>query len=74
MKGIIRLVAKGYTQTFSIDYQETFAPMAKMNTIHTLLSFFTNFDWFLQQFDVKNAFLYGNLEDGVYMEIPAGLE
>ena len=52
-----RLVAKGYGQTYGVDYQETFAPMAKMNTIRILLSLVVNFDWELQQYDVKNAFL-----------------
>ena len=47
--------------------------MAKLNIIRILLFFVTNFDWPLQQFDMKNAFLYENLEEG-YMEIPPGLE
>ena len=54
-----RLVAKGYTQTYGIDYMETFAPVAKINTIHILLSLAVNLDWPLHQFDVKNAFLHG---------------
>ena len=50
-----RLVAKGFTQTYGIDYQETFAPVAKLNTIRILLSIATNLDWKLQQLDVKKC-------------------
>lgn len=67
-----RLVAKGYTQTYSIDYLETFAPVAKMNMVRVLLSLAANFGWNLQQFDVKNAFLHGDLEEEIYMEVPLG--
>ena len=48
-----RLVAKGYTQTNGIDYTETFATIAKINTVRVLLSLAANLDWPLQQFDVK---------------------
>ncbi|RDX92968.1 hypothetical protein CR513_24839, partial [Mucuna pruriens] len=65
-----RLVAKGYSQTYGIDYEETFAPIAKMNTVRVILSLAAHFGWNLQQFDVKNVFLHGNLEEEVYMEIP----
>ncbi|KAL5833166.1 hypothetical protein ACOSQ3_016840 [Xanthoceras sorbifolium] len=67
-----RLVATCYTQTYGIDYLETFTPVAKMNTVRVLLSLAANFGWNLQQFDVKNAFLHGNLEEEIYIKVPYG--
>ena len=67
-----RLVAKGFAQTHGIDYSETFSPVAKLNTIRVLLSLAANLDWPLHQLDIQNAFLHDNLDDEVYMEVPAG--
>lgn len=58
----VRLVAKGYTQTQSIYYQETFALVAKMKTTRVLLSLAAHHDWPLHLSDVKNTFLHGDLK------------
>ncbi|RVW31986.1 Retrovirus-related Pol polyprotein from transposon RE1 [Vitis vinifera] len=65
------LVGRGL---WGANYLKTFAPVAKLNTIRILLSLAVNQDWCLQQLDIKNAFLNGDLEEEVYMEIPPGFE
>ena len=65
------MVAKGYSQTYGIDYDETFAPMAKIGTVRTLISYAVNFSWHLHHMDVKNAFLHGDLQEEVYIKIPS---
>ena len=55
-----------------MDYHETFALMEKMILVRILLSLAVNFYWELQQYDVKNSFLHGELEEQIYMSIPPG--
>lgn len=65
-----RLVAKGYIQTYGVDSQETFSHVEKLNTVRVLLSLAANLDWPLHQINAKNAFLHGDFEEDIYMDIP----
>ncbi len=67
-----RLVAKGFTQTFQVDYNETFALVAKFVLIHYILALATIEDMEIHQMDVKIAFLNGNFEEEIYIEQPEG--
>ncbi len=67
-----RLVARGFTQTFGIDSNETFAPVAKFVLIRCILTLATIEDMEIDQMDVKTAFLNGDLEEEIYMEQPEG--
>ena len=69
-----RLVAKGYAPTYRVDYEETFAPVAKMTTIRTVIALAVAKGWQLHQMDVKNSFLQGKLEEHVHMVQPPEFE
>ena len=69
-----RLVALGYSQEEGIDFEETFAPVARLETIRILLAFAVSQSIKLFQMDVKSAFLNGYIKEEVYVEQPPGFE
>ncbi|GJU30147.1 putative ribonuclease H-like domain-containing protein [Tanacetum coccineum] len=74
MKGIKRLVAQGYTQEEGIDYDEVFAPVARIEAIRLFLAYASFMGLIVYQMDVKSAFLYGTIEEEVYVCQPPGFE
>lgn len=69
-----RLVVRGFHQQHGIDYQETFSPVVRYDSIRTILAIAAMERMDMQQFDVKTAFLYGELAERVYMHQPIGFE
>jgi hypothetical protein len=69
-----RLVAQGFSQKEGVDYEKTFAPVARLEAIRILLAFSVAKGFKLHQMDVKSAFLNGVLEEEVYVRQPSGFE
>jgi hypothetical protein len=69
-----RLVAKGYSQIEGLDFGETYAPVARLESIRILLAYATYHGFKLYQMDVKSAFLNGPIKEEVYVEQPLGFE
>ena len=67
------LVACSFIQIYSIDRDETFAPVTQLETICLLLALAVNKDWEIHQINIKTAYLYGDLNKEIYMEPPPGL-
>jgi hypothetical protein len=73
-KNKYRLVCKGYAYIEGIDFEETFAPIARMEAIHLRLAYACSKNVKVYQMDVKSSFLNGELEEEVYIEQPKGFQ
>lgn len=68
-----RLVARGFNQQPGIDYNETFSPVVRLNTLRIILALAVEEDLELHQYDFTTAYLNGILKEETYMEIPEGI-
>jgi hypothetical protein len=69
-----QLVSKGFSQVEGIYYNETFSPIAKMNSIFLVLSLASSHKWEVHQMDVKSDFLHVDFQEEIYMEITIDIE
>lgn len=67
-----RLVAQGFSQRPGIDFDEIYAPVARYDSLRLLLALAAKNGWSPMQLDIKAAFLYGELQEKIYMELPPG--
>nr|GFB59135.1 retrotransposon protein, putative, Ty1-copia subclass [Tanacetum cinerariifolium] len=67
-----RLVAKGFTQTYGVDYKETFSPITDIRAIRILIAIVAFYDYEIWQMDVKTTFLNSYLDEDIYMVQPEG--
>ncbi|GJW60703.1 ribonuclease H-like domain-containing protein [Tanacetum coccineum] len=69
-----RYVVKGYNQKEGIDFDETFSPVVKIVTVRCVINLVVQNNWVLYQLDINNAFLYGELHETVYMDLPEEIQ
>ena len=69
-----KFVARGFSQVEGVDYEETFAPVARYTSIRSIISIAAEMGWKIHQMDVKTAFLNGFIQEEVYIEQPQGFE
>lgn len=69
-----RLVAKGFLQKYGVDYNETYAPVAKLTTVRAVLAVGVYRKYIFHHLDVKTAFLHGDLEEEIYLSTPDGIK
>ena len=68
-----RMVAKGYTQEYGIDYHDTFAPVLKYKTLRIIMALSVGEDIVIEQMDVKTAFLNADVSEDIYIQVPDGM-
>lgn len=68
------LVTRGYTQEAGVDFDEIYAPITRMEIMRLLLALATQWRWVVYHFDVKSAFLNGDIQEEIYVEQPPGYE
>ncbi|KIK13905.1 hypothetical protein PISMIDRAFT_17667 [Pisolithus microcarpus 441] len=67
-----RLVAKGYSQVEGLDFDQIFSPVVCYETVHLMFTLAALANWYISALDVRSAYLYGELEEEIYMEQPEG--
>ena len=67
-------MAKGFSQVEGIDYSDIFSPVVRFETVRLMLALAALEDWYMSGVDVKTAFLYGELDEELYMEQPEGFK
>ena len=66
------MVAKGFSRVQGVEYHETFAPVAKMDSIRLVLAISSSMHWEVHHMDVKSSFIHGDIHEEIYMKQPEG--